>query len=53
MYNIYKYEALKAKEIADMTTKVANSPQNAENPFQDLVGQVHPRPTKIFSRGKN
>jgi len=34
MYNFYKYEAIKAKEIADLNSKMINSPLNAENPFK-------------------
>ena len=47
MYNFYKYEAIKAKEIADLNSKMINSPLNAENPFK-VQGSASNKTSKEF-----
>ena len=52
MYNIYKYEALKAKEMASLNAKMVNSPLTADNPFKMPQSDKMPRELKLFDRGK-
>ena len=49
MYNLYKYEALKAKEIADLNSKMISSPLNAENPFKGSVTNRASKEFKLFN----